>query len=176
MKTKDFKIKVSDQLIENIKGQRHVTAANNLDDRNPPPPHLHPSHPSGRPKVMQHADPKSIDLSPSFKRDSAPLPPLPLLFPGVRWWVFVCFHAALMFFDLSVCRGRRMAVGPIRVQDGPVPWRLCPPCSLSKSLGPNTFLIALVIWLLCHELCLMTTTLQWGLNCTKGRRADRLFG
>lgn len=69
-----------------------------------------------------------------------------------------------------------MASGPIRVQDGPVPWRLCPPHSLSKSLGPDTFLIALVIWLLCHELCLMTTTLQWGLNYTEERRADRLFG
>lgn len=92
-----------------IKGQHHVRAENNLDDRTPHHHHqLHSSHPLGRPKVMQHADPKSIDLSPSFKKDSAPLPPLPLLFPGVRWWVFVCFHALLCS---SICRCPEAANG-----------------------------------------------------------------
>lgn len=62
-----------------------------------------------------------------------------------------------------------MAGGPIRVQDGLAPWRLCPPRSLSESLRPYTFLIALVIWLLWHELCLMTTTLQVGPELHRGK-------
>lgn len=134
-----------------------------------------PPYPSGQPKVMQHADPKSIDLSPSFRKDWAPLPPLPLIFPGVCWWVLFASTRSYVLRSVDVWR-QRMACGPIRVQDGLVPWRLCPPHSLSESLGPYTFLIALVIWLLWHELCLMTTTLACGLNYIEGRQAGRQTG
>lgn len=150
--------------------RHHVRAADNLDDHNPPLSDLHFFLPPGLPKVMQHAVSKSIDLSRSFRKDWAPHLPLPLFFPGVRWWVFVCFHALLCS---SICLCVDAVIGQWAYQGSGRPGTLA--SFLSRFLRPYTFLIALVIWLFGHELCLMTPTLQWGLSYREERQADRLL-
>lgn len=93
---------------------------------------------------MQHANIKSIDLSPSFERDLSPVSPLPLLSQGSPGGFCLLPHT-LMFFDLLVCEvvnGQQA----YQVQGG-YPGSLVWP-TLSESLGQSKSLIALVIWLL----------------------------
>lgn len=135
----------------------------------PPPP---PSS-SGAAAVMQHADLKSIDLSPSFERDLSPASPLPLLSRGCTGRVCLLAHT-LMFFDLlahMVVNGWRA----YQVQGG------CPGSfvfrTLSKSLGWSKCLMALVIWLLWHVLWWMVMHCRFYLMVPKlHHRVRRLLG